>query len=318
MSHSPRSKDLWTTLLYVLLLLAGIALTCLGVYLAVKTHDYIVLALGVLTIIIPASMAPLLHRSSTGVAASDPRHIQLLQDIKDRLHMSDLARRMADRRKDREALRQAILEDLRNHDYEAAQALTEEMAAKFGYVEEAERYRQQIIDLRMKHRQDVLGNALSRIRGLCAAYDWDTASRELARLQRLFPDEPQVTGLPRAIEQARDNHKRELEHAFLKAAQAGDTDHAMQLLKELDMYLAPAEAAAYLETARGVIGQARENMAVRFRIAVSDRNWIEAMDVGEQIIREFPNSKMANEVRDMMDLLRERAAGQRAAEFGRV
>ena len=48
-------------------------------------------------------------------------------------------------------------------------------------------------------------------------------------------------------------------------------------------------------------------------MAVADRDWIEALTIGEQIMREFPNSQFAREVRDMIDNLRTRAAGQRAA-----
>ena len=61
------------------------------------------------------------------------------------------------------------------------------------------------------------------------------------------------------------------------------------------------------------VGKKKENLGVRFKMAVQDRNWIDALTVGETIVREFPNSGFANEVRDMLDSLRTRAAGQRAA-----
>ena len=62
-----------------------------------------------------------------------------------------------------------------------------------------------------------------------------------------------------------------------------------------------------------MIGKKRENLGVQFKLAVHDREWLRSVAVGEQIIREFPNTRMADEVRSMLDLLRERAAGQRAA-----
>jgi len=62
-----------------------------------------------------------------------------------------------------------------------------------------------------------------------------------------------------------------------------------------------------------VVGKKRQNLGVRFKMAVQDRDWIDGVTVGEQIIREFPNSMMAKEVREMLDTLRERAASQRAA-----
>ena len=90
----------------------------------------------------------------------------------------------------------------------------------------------------------------------------------------------------------------------------------MELLKELDKYLTEQEAEPFRETARGVIGKKRDNLGVQFKIAVHDREWVRAMRVGEQIIQEFPNTKMCDEVRGMIDLLRERAAGQHAARSG--
>ena len=52
---------------------------------------------------------------------------------------------------------------------------------------------------------------------------------------------------------------------------------------------------------------------MQFKLAVSDKEWTQAVRIGEQIIREFPNTKMADEVRSRLDLLRERAAGEQAA-----
>ena len=89
-----------------------------------------------------------------------------------------------------------------------------------------------------------------------------------------------------------------------------------QLLKELDKYLSETEAAPYTEVARGVIGKKKENLGVQFKLAVHDHDWIGAVRVGEQIIREFPNTRMADEVRSMIDLLRNRASEQRAVTHG--
>ena len=44
----------------------------------------------------------------------------------------------------------------------------------------------------------------------------------------------------------------------------------------------------------------------------TDEDWPEAITIGEEIIRDYPNSRMAQEVRDKMDLLRTRAATQPA------
>jgi hypothetical protein len=47
-------------------------------------------------------------------------------------------------------------------------------------------------------------------------------------------------------------------------------------------------------------------------MAVSDHRWAEAAAVGEQIVSEFPNDRMATEVREMLDRLNERAVAEDA------
>ncbi len=108
-------------------------------------------------------------------------------------------------------------------------------------------------------------------------------------------------------------HKQQLERKFLEAAQRDDVELATGLLNELDKYLTEGEAAPLLEVARGVFRKKKDNLGVQFKLAVQDRDWIMAAHVGEHVIREFPNSRMADEIRGMIDPLRERAAKQSAA-----
>lgn len=313
-NQAPGSVDLWSVILFTLLILAALAVLAGGIYLAVQEQQYEVLAIGALSVIAAASGAAVVHSRKGGGG----RDTEVLQAILNRLSMSEVERRMVDRQRDLDKLRKAILSDIGKEDFGAALALVDEMADRFGYREEAEQYRQQIIDARSRRMEQMVHESITRIQNLCRAYDWTGAHREAARLMRLVPDAPRLQGLPAEIDQARDAHKHELERNFLQAAEAGDTDRAMNLLKELDLYLTEEEGANYKEVARGVVGQARHNMGVRFKLAVSDKDWVEALGVGETIIREFPNTKMANEVRGMIDLLRERARGQQAAEAGRT
>jgi len=316
MTTKRSNRDLWTTVLFSVLLLLSIAIVGLGVYQAANDQGFEVLALGVVAVVVAGSAAAITQKVGSPDSAAD-QTLDVLRQINRRIHLPELARRTADRERDRQALREAIIEDIEKQDYEAAMALVEEMAEAFGYLEEAEQYRQRIIDARARRRDQLIDEAVRKIDSICARFDWDAAHREMERLLRLYPEDTRIAALPRRLQHARDDHKRDLEREFLRASEVGNTEKAMELLKELDMYLTPQEAEAYLETARGVVGQARENMAVRFRMAVSDRDWIESLTIGEQILNDFPNSVMANEVRQMMDVLRERAAGQRAAEAGR-
>jgi hypothetical protein len=92
-----------------------------------------------------------------------------------------------------------------------------------------------------------------------------------------------------------------------QAVQRNEVDRGIAILKELDHYLTPNEAAALQESARGVFRAKLHNLGVQFSLAVSESNWAEALRVGEQIQAEFPNSRMATEVRDRIHLLAKRA-----------
>lgn len=305
--------DLWTIVLYGLLMLMALALIGLGIYLAAQDGAYEVLALGVVALVVPCSIYPLLSVRGSAAGGGAPSEL-LLSEISERLLLTDQAKRIVYRQKDRELLRNAIQEDIAAGDYDAALKLVDEMSDSFGYHEESEQFREQILDAQKRKHEQLIIEAIERIEQTCAAYKWDEARRMIRRLQRLYPDHTRVASLTGYLDQAVSDRKRELERQFLRAAEVDDVEKAMELLLELDKYLTPAEAEPYRETARGVIGKKRQNLGVRFKMAVHDREWIEAVTVGENIIREFPNSMMANEVRDMLDLLRERAAGQRAAE----
>jgi hypothetical protein len=187
------------------------------------------------------------------------------------------------------------------------------MSQTYGYRQEAEEFREEIIRARAAEMEAQIKRSMDSFERLLQAREWDKAGAEAAKVQRLFPDAPQVRDLGKRVRDAREEHKRNIEREFLEAAQRDDVEKAMDLLKELDLYLTEAEAEPFRETARGVIGKKRQNLGVQFKIAVHDKEWTEAVRIGEQIIREFPNTKMADEVRGLIDLVRERSAGQQAA-----
>jgi outer membrane protein assembly factor BamD (BamD/ComL family) len=53
---------------------------------------------------------------------------------------------------------------------------------------------------------------------------------------------------------------------------------------------------------------------MQFSLAVQDHKWAEAVRLGESIIAEFPNSRMAQEVTEKMDALRKRATSPELAK----
>lgn len=226
--------------------------------------------------------------------------------------LSEAAKRVIHRREEREILCKAIEQDIQDRDWNAAMILVKELAERFGYRQDAEAFRTRIERARAETLDAQVSEAIKRLDSLIDQQRWADALAEAASIGRLYPESPRVEGLHDRVVTARDRFKHDLERRFLEAAQREDTELAMNLLKELDLYLTEEEAERYREVARGVIGRARDNLGVRFKIAVQDKAWNAALEVAEQILEEFPNSRMAQEVREMLDGLRERAAKLRS------
>lgn len=222
--------------------------------------------------------------------------------------LSDDARRVLNRRRERELLRGAIEEDMATGEWDAAMVLVRELAERFGYRADAEEFRARIETARAETLESKVKDAISLLDGLIIQRRWELAYTEAARISRLFPDSRRVEGLRARVDHARSSYRADLERRFLLASQASRVEEAIELLRELDGYLTPAEAAPYQELARGVIGKARDNLGAQFKLAVQDKRWRKAAEVGGQIIEQFPNSRMAEEVRGIIDGIRNRAA----------
>lgn len=245
-----------------------------------------------------------------GSASLDERVAELARSVRaiqEQGSLSDDARRVLNRRQERDVLCQAIGEDIAAGNYDAAMTLIRELADRCGYRADAEVFRRQIDAARAATVEQELTEAISSIDGLILQRRFDQAYADAGRVARLYPDSPRSAPLRARVEQARESFKADLERRFLVAAHEGRADDAMSLLKDLDAYLTPAEAEPLRELARGVIGRARDNLGAQFKLAVQDRRWAEAADIGERIIAEFPNTRMAAEVRDVIDGIRARS-----------
>ena len=71
------------------------------------------------------------------------------------------------------------------------------------------------------------------------------------------------------------------------------------------MYLTPNEALALQEAAKDVFRTKLHNLGVQFAMAVSDKQWSNALEIGQQIMRDFPNSRMSGEIREKLHVLRQ-------------
>lgn len=205
--------------------------------------------------------------------------------------LSPDARRVLFRKQERDLLLQAIEEDIAEGQWDAAAVLVRELESRLGYTVEAAALRERIRSTRE-------GRGAQAMPAVPA--DVPVAVAVPAPLEV-----PEIT-VP-AADAARSATKQELERRFMAAANEGRAEAAMGILAELDQYLTPEEAGPLREIARGVIAKTRDAMGEQFKAAVQGKRWHEAVSVGEQIVAQFPNTRMASEVRDVMDALKARA-----------
>lgn len=286
-----------------------------------------IVAMGALAIVLVLAVAPISFASVSGVGSggrsagrpmdgsdgSDPLLVEVVrlrgavEQLREHQALSDDARRVLNRSRERDLLVGAIEEDIASEDWDAAVVLCNELANRFGYREDAEQFRLRVEEARSQTRDRNVAAAIAALDGLIVQRRWDHGIAHAESIQRLYPDSPRAAGLLQRVENARERYKTDLERRFLHAAQGESPDEAMSLLKELDAYLTEGEAEPFRELARGVIGKARENLGALFKLAVRDHRWRDAAGYGERIIAEFPNSRMAEEVRAIIGGVRERA-----------
>ncbi len=317
---APREQGFGTGLYAVVLVLAA-AIFGVGIYLAAQRQGWAMLAAGSASVVAVLITWPIAAALGHGRAAEARLQQELSTTLAERLQqisvmlnviteqqmLSDRAKQVAFRDKDRDALRRAIKEDLARRDFEGALVLVDEMERVFGYRQEAATFRDEINDYRQELlRREIVG-ATAQIDTFCRQEKWSEALREAERLSRIYPGSEQVQHLPQDIETRRQGTKRQLLDAFNEAVARKDVDGGIEILKKLDIYLTRTEAEQLQEAARGVFKEKLNQLAAQFTLAVQDRKWAEAIRVGDIITRDFPNSGIAREVREKMDTLRTKA-----------
>jgi hypothetical protein len=291
--------------LYVLALGLSIMLVVVGRTEPGIIGTLLVLTMGPVALMVASSMGDRQQRLLLDRVEELQRTVKALAD---QSTLSNDARRVLNRQAERDLLRMAIEEDIGSRNWDAAMVLVKELADNFGYRSDAEEFRRKIDQARDDTQARDVADAIAYLDSLIIARKWEGAFADAARIQRLYPDSARVENLRGRVEQARMSYRMDLERRFMDAANEGRADDAMTLLKELDFYLTPEQAEPLREIARGVIGKARDRLGEDFKRAVQDKRWTDAVRCGERIIAEFPNTRMAAEVRDVIDGIRIRAS----------
>jgi hypothetical protein len=230
-----------------------------------------------------------------------------LEAILEAMQMSENAKRILFRDRELDLIRNTIQADIESEDFHAALVLCDQMANVFGAVEEAEEMRTNVQEIIHQHHEERIHEELNQLNELISNRQWVESYQFAARLRRLYPESPLLHELEQNIADMRTEYGHALEDRFLSAAKNDNVEDAMILLRELDKYLTPEDARRFRDTANSVIKTYRESLGAKFKMAVNDHRWQQAIEFGGELVAQFPNTKMAEEIKDILNTIQVRA-----------
>ncbi len=231
----------------------------------------------------------------------------LLEQISQGVRMSEAAKTITYRDMDRQQLRASVMEKLHKQDFDSTYAMIEDIARRNEYKQLAGELKLTADKYRNASDLERINQIAGYIDKLLEEFQWTTASVQIERLKTLYPDAPQTKAIQQRLADKKEQRKRELLATWDEAVKKSDTDYSLMILKELDMYLTPSEGLALQEAASQVFKNKLHNLGVQFSLAVSDKHWEKALETGQEIARDFPNSKIAEEIRSKWAILMELA-----------
>jgi len=228
-----------------------------------------------------------------------------LTQINHSTRVSETAKAIAFRDADRQSLREAVFDKLQQQDFSEAEEIINEIAKRPEYKELTEQLRAQTNRYHDATDHERLSQVMAHINKLLDDCQWGRASAQIEGLIKANPENEQAKAMRQNLLDKKQERKRILLAVWDDAIQNQETDRSLEILKELDQYLTPNEGLALQEAARDVFRTKLHNLGVQFAIAVTEKKWVGALDVGQHIIADFPNSKMSEEIRSKLDVLKQ-------------
>lgn len=236
----------------------------------------------------------------------------MLNLISEQQLISERTKAVAFRDKDYEALHRAIREEMARGQYDAALILVNDVENSFGYKQESQQLRDEIAQLRDAAIRRITTEAIAQIDRDCSAEKWDQALSLADRLAATYPGHEMVVPLRQQVLQRKDAVKQVLLQRWRDAVARKDIDGSIDILRQLDIYVTAEEVSQLRDGALEIFKARIERLRERFKKGVQEKNWADAIEVGQDILADFPTSKLAQEVRDMMDMLQTRKAEEAA------
>jgi len=236
----------------------------------------------------------------------------VLTQINQSARLSETAKAIAFREADRQTLREAVFEKLQQQDFNTAYEMIDEIAHSTIYQELVKQLRVEADRYRDASDQERINQVIAHIEKLFDNYQWAKASALIERLIKAEPSSEKAKAMRQELLDKKNGRKKVLLAIWDDAVKRQDTDRSLEILRELDLYLTPNEGLALQEAAKGVFRNKLHSLGVQFSLAISEKEWANALQTGREIMRDFPNSRMAEEIREKWDVLNQKAQQKRS------
>jgi len=240
------------------------------------------------------------------VAETLEKNRSVLTQINQNTRLSETAKAIAYRDADRQSLREAVFDKLHQQDFDTTYKIIEEIALSPEYKQLAEQLRTEADGYRDATDQERINQVIAHIEKLLENYLWSRASIQIERLIASAPGHERAKEMRQKLVDKKEERKKILLKAWDDAVKRQATDRSLEILRELDLYLTPNEGLALQEAARDIFRSKLHNLGVQFSLDVSEKQWDKAVQTGKQIMRDFPNSRMAGEIREKWDALNQK------------
>lgn len=234
------------------------------------------------------------------------RNHDALTQIAKTIGLSDAAKVVIFRDKEMSQLREAVLAALHEHDFDSTNTMIEFLSTHPRYADLSLQLRQLADQYQNATEDEQVNQTIEYIYELCKNHNWDRANSEVERLRQAFPKSAKAEAIGDKIRELKTTRKMDLLKEWDQAVKNDNTDQSLEILKELDLYLTANEGLALQESASEIFKSKLHNLGLEFTLAVSNKQWQHALTTGQQIIDDFPNSRMAHEINGKMHILKEK------------
>ena len=232
---------------------------------------------------------------------------QVVNQVNISTHVSEMAKTIAFRDSDTQTLRDAVFDRLQQKDFESAYEIIDDIAHNTGYKKLADQLHVQADKYRDATDVERMNQMITYIEKHLEDHQWANASVQIERLIKEYPTNDKALAMRQRLVEKKEERKKLLLNAWDDAVKRQATDRSIEILRELDQYLTPNEGLALQEGARDVFRTKLHNLGVQFSLAISGKQWAKALSTGQEIILDFPNSRMAEEIREKLDALKTQA-----------